>query len=100
MSFVQVLDKLYAEIPRARLFNFFPVGGNIGTLKNWYGSEKGPYIYAKSGTVGNNYCLSEYLLTDSGEVLIFSFMNNHYTTSSTKVKEQMQLIFEYLRDHY
>ena len=100
LSFVQVLDKLYAEIPRARLFNFFPVGGNIGTLKKWYGSEKGPYIYAKSGTVGNNYCLSGYLLTDSGEVLIFSFMNNHYTTSSTKVKEQMQLIFEYLRDHY
>lgn len=100
LSFVQVLDKLYAEIPRARLFNFFPIGGNIGTLKNWYGGDKGPYIYAKSGTVGNNYCLSGYLLTNSGEVLIFSFMNNHYTTSSAKVKEQMQLIFEYLRDHY
>lgn len=100
LSFVQVLEKLYTEIPRKRLFNYFPVGGNIGTLKNWYGSDKGPYIYAKSGTVGNNYCLSGYLLTSSGEVLIFSFMNNHYTTSSTKVKEQMQLIFEYLRDHY
>jgi D-alanyl-D-alanine carboxypeptidase/D-alanyl-D-alanine-endopeptidase (penicillin-binding protein 4) len=100
LSLVQVLDKLYSEIPRKRLFNYFPVGGQLGTLKNWYGSDKGPYIYAKSGTVGNNYCLSGYLLTNSGEVLIFSFMNNHYTTSSTKVKEQMQLIFEYLRDHY
>lgn len=100
MSFVQVLEKLYTEIPRERLFNFFPVGGNIGTLKNWYGSDKGPYIFAKSGTVGNNYSLSGYLLTNSGEVLIFSFMNNHYTKSSSEVKQHMQMVFEYLRENY
>lgn len=100
LSFVQVLEKLYGRIPRERLFNFFPAGGHSGTLKQWYASETQPYIYAKSGSFGNNYCLSGYLLTKSGEVLIFSFMNNHFTATSNDVKTQMQTIFEYLRDHY
>lgn len=99
-SFVQVLDKLYTEIPRERLFNFFAVGGVSGTLKNWYAGVNSPYIYAKTGTVNNVHTLSGYLLTNSGEVLIFSFMNNNYTTSTDKIKEQMQVILEYLRDNY
>lgn len=100
LSLVQVLEKLYTEIPRERLFNFFPIGGKSGTLKNWFGSDKAPYIYAKTGTLNSAYCLSGYLLTNSGEVLIFSFMNNNYVTSSNVVKPEMQKILEYLRDHY
>jgi len=99
-SFVQVLSKLYTEIPKDRLFNFFPIGGKIGTLKNWYSGNPTPYIYAKSGTVGNNYSLSGYLITKSGKVLIFSFMNNHYTTKTNDVRKQMQTIFEFIRDNY
>lgn len=100
LSFVQVLEKLYTDIPRERLFNFFPVGGKSGTIKEWYAGEKTPYVYAKTGTVGNVHCLSGYLLTNSGEVLIFSFMNNNYKTSTSKIKEQMQKVLEYLRDTY
>lgn len=100
LSLVQVLEKLYTDIPRERLFNFFPVGGKSGTLKNWFGGDKAPYIYAKTGTLSSAYCLSGYLVTDSGEVLIFSFMNNNYVTSSNVVKPEMQKILEYLRDHY
>ncbi|WP_233530506.1 D-alanyl-D-alanine carboxypeptidase/D-alanyl-D-alanine-endopeptidase [Gelidibacter salicanalis] len=100
LSFVQVLEKLYTEIPHERLFNFFPVGGKSGTIKAWYAGETTPYVYAKTGTVGNVHCLSGYLLTNSGEVLIFSFMNNNYRTSTSKIKEQMQTVLEYLRDTY
>ncbi|MEO8773878.1 MAG: D-alanyl-D-alanine carboxypeptidase [Gelidibacter sp.] len=100
MSLIQVLEKLYTEIPRERLFNFFPIGGKSGTLKNWFGSDKEPYIYAKTGTLSSAYCLSGYLVTNSGEVLIFSFMNNNYVTSSNVIKPEMQKILEYLRDYY
>lgn len=99
-SFVDVLSKLYKTQPRERLFNFFPAGGASGTLKKWYAGEHEPYIYAKSGTLGNNYALSGYLITNTGETLIFSFMNNHYTKSTTEVKQNMQSIFEFLRDQY
>lgn len=99
-SFVQVLTKLYTNIPRNRLFNLFPVGGEFGTLKNWYAGNPKPYIYAKSGTLGNNYSLSGYLITNSGKTLIFSFMNNHFTKPTNEVKQKMQSVFELLRDNY
>ncbi len=99
-SFVQVLTKLYTDLPRNRLFNLFPAGGEFGTLKNWYAGNSKPYIYAKSGTLGNNYSLSGYLITSSGKTLIFSFMNNHFMKPTDEVKNNMQAIFELLRDHY
>lgn len=99
-SFVEVLAKLHNQIPQQRLFNLFPVGGKSGTLKRYYSGESKPYIYAKSGTLGNNYSLSGYLITNSGETLIFSFMNNHYKKSTIDIKKRMELIFEWLRDNY
>jgi len=99
-SFVEVLSKMYQKIPEERLFQFFPVGGKSGTLKNWYAGNPKPYIHAKSGTLGNNYNLSGYLITNSGKVLVFSYMNNHYMHSNTDVKRKMQAVFEELRDHY
>lgn len=99
-SFVQVLTKLYADLPRNRLFNLFPSGGEYGTLKNWYAGNSKPYIYAKSGTLDNNYSLSGYLITNSGKTLIFSFMNNHFTKPTNEVKKNMQAVLELLRDNY
>lgn len=99
-SFVDVLTRMYQKMPQERLFSFFPVGGQTGTLKNWFSGNGSPYIFAKSGTLGNNYNLSGYLITKSGKVLIFSYMNNHFMHSNTKIKEQMQLIFEHYRDFY
>lgn len=100
MSFVQILSKLYAEIPQERLFDIFPAGGESGTIKKYYHGKEVPYIYAKSGTFSNNYSLSGYLITNSGELLIFSFMNNHYLKSSVEIKHQMETVLEYLRDNY
>jgi D-alanyl-D-alanine carboxypeptidase/D-alanyl-D-alanine-endopeptidase (penicillin-binding protein 4) len=99
-SFVQVLTKLYKTIPQDRLFNLFPVGGKFGTIKNWYAGKDKPYVFAKTGTVGNNHNVSGYLLTNSGKVLVFSFMNNHFKKTNDEVRTQMQQTFEWLRDHY
>jgi D-alanyl-D-alanine carboxypeptidase/D-alanyl-D-alanine-endopeptidase (penicillin-binding protein 4) len=99
-SFVEVLTKMYKKIPKERLFSFFNAEGNSETLKNIFSDEKVPYIYAKSGTLGNNYNLSGYLITKANKVLIFSFMNNHFMHSNSKIKEQIQVIFEQLRDDY
>ena len=98
-SLVYVLNEMYSEIPKERLFNLFPVGGASGTLSNWYGNDK-PYIYAKSGTVGNNYSLSGYLITKSGKTLIFSFMNNHYRKRTSEVRQKLQTALEAIRENY
>lgn len=100
-SMVTVLSKMHAAIPQEQLFSYFPTGGLKGsTLEDWYPGEPNPYIYAKSGTLGNVHCLSGYLLTKSGKTLIFSFMNNHFKQPTSEVKKQMQGIFEKIRDTY
>ena len=96
---VFVLDKLLAEFEQERLFKIFAVGGRTGTLKGNYGG-KTPYVFAKSGTLSNNYCLSGYVKTNSGKVLIFSIMNNHYQKENWQVRQQTQKLLEYIRDNY
>jgi D-alanyl-D-alanine carboxypeptidase/D-alanyl-D-alanine-endopeptidase (penicillin-binding protein 4) len=99
-SIVHVLDKMYSEMPASRLFKLFPAGGVSGTLEDWYPGNPDPYVYAKTGSLGNNHCVSGYLITKSGKTLIFSFMNNHYRRTTQEVKTEMQKVFEWVRDNY
>ncbi|WP_419211929.1 D-alanyl-D-alanine carboxypeptidase/D-alanyl-D-alanine-endopeptidase [Maribacter sp. X9] len=99
-NMVTVLDKLYTEIPQERLFTIFPAGGLSGTLKDRFIGDDKPYIYAKSGSLSNNYCLSGYLLANSGKTLIFSFMNNHFKQSSSDERLQLEKMLQTLRDTY
>ena len=98
-SIVFLLNKMYTEIPKEKLLAYFPVGGESGTLENYYKNEK-PYIFAKSGTLSNNYNLSGYLITKKGKMLIFSYMNNHYQGSSLQRKKEMNAIFKELYETY
>ncbi len=88
-SIVFVLDKLYREVAGEQLFNWFPAGGETGTIKSWYAADR-PYVYAKSGSLSNNYCLSGYLIAKSGKVLIFSYMANHFLQPSSEIKTQLE----------
>jgi len=94
-----VLEKLYNEFPKERLFSIFAIGGKTGTLKGNYGGNP-PYVYAKSGTLSNNYCLSGFIITKSRKTLIFSIMNNHYQKENWQVRQQTQRLLEYVRDNY
>jgi D-alanyl-D-alanine carboxypeptidase/D-alanyl-D-alanine-endopeptidase (penicillin-binding protein 4) len=47
-----------------------------GTLKSFL-SDLPPVIYAKTGTLSNNFCLSGLLITKSKKRLLFSVMINH-----------------------
>ncbi|TLP80268.1 D-alanyl-D-alanine carboxypeptidase/D-alanyl-D-alanine-endopeptidase [Maribacter sp. ACAM166] len=99
-NMVSVLDKLYTMIPQERLYAIFPAGGISGTLKERFIGEGKPYVYAKSGSLSNNYCLSGYLLTNSGKTLIFSFMNNHFKQSLAEERLQLEGMLETLRNTY
>jgi len=99
MDMAFVLEKLYNEFPKERLFSIFAIGGKTGTLKGNYGGNP-PYVYAKSGTLSNNYCLSGFIITKSRKTLIFSIMNNHYQKENWQVRQQTQRLLEYVRDNY
>jgi D-alanyl-D-alanine carboxypeptidase/D-alanyl-D-alanine-endopeptidase (penicillin-binding protein 4) len=79
----------------------FPAGGQSGTIKNDFkGINANPYVYAKSGSLRHTYDLSGILITNSGKVLIFSWMNNQFPGNSSSVKLSMEKLFVYLRDNY
>ena len=97
-SMVYLLKKMYDEMPHDQLFSYFPRGGIHGTLKNDFRNQ--PYIYAKSGSLSNNYSLSGYLITKKGKVLIFSYMNNHFPGSSSSRKREISAFLKKLHESY
>lgn len=102
-SVIWLLRKIDKEFSSDReLFDLLPAGGESGTIRNWYAAPEGekPYIFAKTGTLSNNHCLSGFIITQSGRKLMFSFMNNHYVSSSSVVKEEMERILEHVRETY
>ena len=96
---VFVLNKIYEKLPFKKVKFTFPTGGETGTIKEWYGGEP-PYVHAKTGTMSNVHCLSGYLETKSGNLLIFSFMHNNYLIPLKSLKIEMQSILTWIRDNY
>ncbi|NNC69940.1 MAG: D-alanyl-D-alanine carboxypeptidase, partial [Flavobacteriaceae bacterium] len=99
-TIVKLLEKMYDEIPRSKLLNYFAVGGSSGTLKNWYGHSQRPYVFAKSGTLSNNYNLSGYLITKNGRILIFSCLNNHFKIPLAEVKTDIEKMLFNIYNQY
>ena len=98
--FVQILEKLHEEIPEERLFSIFPMWGPDSTVEQWEDPTTEPFLFAKSGSVGNNYNLSGYVKTKSGKLLIFSFMNNHFRVPSSEIRETIYATMKNLYENY
>ncbi|MEZ4946728.1 MAG: D-alanyl-D-alanine carboxypeptidase [Cyclobacteriaceae bacterium] len=98
-SIVKLWEKILALVPQERLFPLLAIGGEAGTIKNYYKSSPA-YIYGKTGTLSNNHCLSGYLITKRGRLLIFSFMNNNYTASSVDIKKNMESVLLEIHERY
>lgn len=96
-SMVRLLENIKNEVPYSTLFELLPAGGRSGTIKDQFQGNT-PYIFAKTGSLSNNYSLSGYLITKKGEILIFSFMNNNFTVSSTLIKQEIEQVLQYFRN--
>ena len=98
-SIVKLWQKISDEVPQDRLFPLLATGGVNGTIRKWYQKEK-PYIFGKTGSLSNNHCLSGFLITKKGTVLIFSFMNSNFTATGNSIRRNMQSILEAIYEHY
>lgn len=98
-SIVKLWQKISEAVPRERLFQLLATGGVKGTIRRWYQAEE-PYIFGKTGSLSNNHCLSGFLVTKKGKVLIFSFMNSNFTESGNSIRRNMQGILESIHEHY
>nr|WP_294897265.1 D-alanyl-D-alanine carboxypeptidase [uncultured Pedobacter sp.] len=96
-----VLQKIYDKVANEkRLFGLLPNGAKSGTLKNMFASSDTPFVFAKTGSMSNNYNISGYLVGASGKKYLFSFMNNNYITPSQTVKAEVERILTFIHDNY
>lgn len=98
-TIVALLGKIYQKVPQDKLFMIIPNGGQTGTLRNLFKDQE-PFVYAKTGSLSNNFCLSGYLITKKGKLLYFSFMNNNYTSSSNEVRQEVARVLTGLHEKY
>ncbi len=98
-NMVKLLEKIKGEVNYLRLFELLPQGGKSGTLKDQFRSHT-PFIFAKTGSMSNNYSLSGYLLTKSKKILIFSFMNSNYIVPTAALKQEMERILNNIRNNF
>lgn len=93
-SLATVLRYMWNKYPHERLLNLFPAGGMNGTIEEWYAPEdgSGPFVFAKTGGMRGVHCLSGFVRTREGKMLIFSFMHNNFTGSNREWKSEMDRI--------
>ena len=100
-TLIDVLNRIYQLKGMDYIKAIFAAGGESGTLKqNFFSPEEKPYVYAKSGSLRDVYCLSGYLITKSGRVLLFSWMNNHISQSKAALQTDMENYLLFVYHHY
>ena len=87
---------MYQEFPLERLLSIFPVGGESGTIADYYRTNGHPFLYAKTGTLSNRHCLSGYLFTKNEKLLLFSFMHSNFYGSSAPLKKEMDRVLQHI----
>ncbi len=93
--FTNVLFKLWKEQAHDRLLSLFPTAGAPQTTLDWWQPvPAAPWLFAKTGSMSGVLCMSGYLRTKRGKILIFSFMHNNFVGSGKAWRLEMQRILE------
>ncbi len=98
-SIVKLWEKIYAIVPQQRLFPLLASNGQKGTLRNMMKNQP-PFIFGKTGSLANNYCVSGYLITKKNKLLIFSSMNADFIEPTARVRESLAKILTYIYERY
>lgn len=99
---ITLLIKIQAEVKDEQLLHsLLPAGGVAGTIRRIYKTDNGqPFVWAKTGTLSNDYNQSGYLVTRKGRRLAFSFMNNNFVDPARTVRDELVRIITYIHDNF
>ena len=87
-DFIYILNKFQADYGYEKLAYILPTGGK-GTLANYFKSDSN-FVYAKTGSLSNNFSLCGFIKTRKNKTLLFSLMLNNYMGSSIIVRKQFE----------
>lgn len=99
-SLIWALQRLFDNHSMSYLQTIFPAAGRSGTLRDVYTANGDPYVFAKSGTLKNNYALSGYLVTRRGRILLFSFMHGNVVMETDLLKREIDRILRFIHREY
>ena len=94
-DFIYIINKMQKEFGTEKLKTILPTGGT-GTLKNYFISDSS-FIYAKTGSLSNNFTLSGFMTTKKNKEFIFSVMLNNYQGSSKAVRKAIEKYLQGVR---
>jgi D-alanyl-D-alanine carboxypeptidase/D-alanyl-D-alanine-endopeptidase (penicillin-binding protein 4) len=89
---IKVLNKIKSEQPWERITGIFAPAGT-GTLR-MYKTKKGPFIYAKSGSLTGVLCLSGFVYSKDKKWLTFSIMINNHNASGAVLRKRIEGFLE------
>jgi serine-type D-Ala-D-Ala carboxypeptidase/endopeptidase (penicillin-binding protein 4) len=98
-TIVKLWEKIYELLPRERLFSLLVTNGKPGTLRSMLPNQP-VFIYGKTGSLSNNYCLSGYLVTRKNRLLIFSSMNTGFISPTSAIRKNLGKTLQYIYEHY
>ena len=98
-TIVKLWEKIYEFVPRERLFQLLVTNGKSGTLRNLLPNQP-QFIFGKTGSLSNNYCLSGYLITKRNRLLIFSSMNTGFVSPTSAIRKNLANTLTYIYEHY
>jgi D-alanyl-D-alanine carboxypeptidase/D-alanyl-D-alanine-endopeptidase (penicillin-binding protein 4) len=98
-SMVTLFEKLYRLLPESELNEYLAIGGKTGTLKNSFQAVQ-PYIFAKTGSMSNNYSLVGQVKTKSGKNYAFAFMNTNFPYPASTVRKEVEKVMVMVRDGF
>ena len=87
-DFIYILNKLQSDYGYEKLEYILPTGGN-GTLANYFITDSN-FIFAKTGSLSNNFTLCGFIKTRKNRTLLFSLMLNNYIGSGKLVRKQFE----------
>jgi D-alanyl-D-alanine carboxypeptidase/D-alanyl-D-alanine-endopeptidase (penicillin-binding protein 4) len=101
-SIIALLCKIEDEVKNDQLLHsMMPAGGTTGTIRTAYKTDNGQvFVWAKTGSLGNVYNQSGYLVTRKGKRLAFSFMNNGFTRPVREIRDEMTRIMTYIHEEF
>ncbi|RYE21314.1 MAG: peptidase S13, partial [Sphingobacteriaceae bacterium] len=101
-TMIALLQKIQIKVNNdQKLQSLLPAGGLTGTLRNAYKTDNGvPFVWGKTGSLGNVYNQSGYLVTRKGKKLLFCYMNNNFTQPTAVIRGEMVRIITEIHNRF